>query len=991
MKKIYKYTAVILYAAMIFPFLAATFSVHNTAFAAETYTEGIFTYSVTDGEATITKIQPDDEATELVIPSTLGGYPVTTIGARAVIGYTSQIKTVTVSEGITTILATPFAGLLQAEELHLPASLTVLAYMGISTQPWKNITVPEESTFLTVADGALLSKDKTILYRYITDETANVYTIPPTVKTIKEYAFTKAENLEQVVFSENLETIGYCAFSNCTGITKPFHITEKVRTIEEGALFTSSSFDTFTVDENNPYFTQEDGILYSKDKSVLVETPSGKILGDFVIPDFVNETAESVFHYTNQLTSITYHENIVKVDISYVIAITDLSIYILNREAEIIHGIFYPAVSKTTLYGYKGSTTESFAAEYGVTFIALDAEEENPEEDTTTEDTTTPEEPAPPFSTSYKQGDIIEFGSYPQTLVTDETLIEELGWYIEDDMWQSLGWYRGTGAADSMYETDAGKYCDIEYYGEKYRAVTFSEHRAYETFKQPTSSYQAPLGYTPDNIYFFKYEPIKWRILDPTNGLLLAETVLDAPAFSNNAYQTNSDESLYAYYYYSDTEHTRYCSNWEYSSLREFLNNTFYATAFTSLEQTLLGEVELENKVTINGDEKYNGNNTTDKVFILSANEIGYDEYYGLSDELRKKNGSDYAHMHGLFSGTADAGAAAQYYLRNPASSSTVTYVSEKGVISTGVNAYSQDVGVVPALCMDLETFDRLDLYDGINISFDNGVLTVSGSGILPDRTASVTDILAPYAETTTAVIIKDGITEISENAFKGFIEMKSLILEGKTTLKNNSLPDSFQLSTVVFKDEITLEGNPFAPDIYYINIFVKYGLSYTYEYFPEGVTTYTYAFKDGNIEINGNVTMNTYEFFDFMAVMCGDYEGVETVSFNEFTSTDLRFYTYDGKTGKKIPVPDSTVSNAVFSVEISTDGNIEKVTFNTLCEMAAKGTLDEFYLITQSATQGDIADTEMEINSIEDLITYALKWIVSLLNYFFSLFSRFR
>lgn len=65
------------------------------------------------------------------------------------------------------------------------------------------------------------------------------------------------------------------------------------------------------------------------------------------------------------------------------------------------------------------------------------------------------------------------------------------------------------------------------------------------------------------------------------------------------------------------------------------------------------------------------------------------------------------------------------------------------------------------------------------------------------------------------------------------------------------------------------------------------------------------------------------------------------------------------------------------------------RVSFNTLCEKAADGTLEKFRLLTKSEAAGEIEDTKMEINSLEDLITYALKWIVSLLNFFFSPFSR--
>lgn len=988
MKKLRKFTAFILCLTLIIPFITTQAGV-LTARAAETFTEGIFTYTVTDGNATITEINPPDEATELIIPSVLGSYPVTAIGDHPVKPHTTAITTITVSEGITSIDAFAFDRLTKADELHLPASLSEITATTLGAKVWKKITIPAENEYFTISDNAFLSYDKTVFYRYISDETQSAYTVPATVKTIADYAFYKITHLEEIIFPDGLESIGQLALNQCTAL-KSLHITKNVKDIHPMALRVKGDyFFEFTVDEDNEYFTQIDGILYSKDKTQLVMVPSAKILGDFVVPDFVREVNSYAFCTKNQLSSVTYHKDISNIDISYVLTIHDIDIFIMNPDAVISYGFVIVSLTTITLHGYENSTAKALAEDKNIPFVVIDDNGEIPEEDTTDPPT---EDSDPPFESSFSQGDTIEFGMYPQTLVTDEALAEELSWYIEDDMWQSLGWFRGTGAVGTMYETDAGKYCDIDYYGEKYRAVTFSENRAYESFSQPTATYQQPLGYIPGEIYYFKFEPVKWRILDPANGLVIAESVLDAPAFSNYAYpgEPEDGDTTTRTYYYADSELTHYSSNWEYSSLRSFLNTTFADTAFSEVEKSLLGETELENTVVNGGNEKFSGNNTTDKVFILSTKEIGYDEYYGLSNTLRTKNGTDYAHMHGLFPGNKNQGEAALYYLRDAANSGGVAYVSEKGVISSGTNAFSQDIGVVPSMCIDLESYEKLDLYKNLSIEFNNGVLTVSGEGALPDRTKSVTDVLSPYTEITKAVIIKDGITEISTNAFKDFIELRTVILEGKTVLADKCLPDSFQLSTMIFKDEITLQGNPFSPDIFYVNIFVEYGLSYSYEYMPEGVNSYTYLYKDSGIEINGNITMNTYEFLDFTAAMCEDFDNVEYITFNRFTSTDLAFYRYNKETGKREMIPDSTISDVIFSIEVSENGSTKKVSFNTLCEMAANGTLEEFWLITESKTEGDIDDTEMEINSLSDIIEYALKWIVSLLNFFFSLFSRF-
>ena len=78
---------------------------------------------------------------------------------------------------------------------------------------------------------------------------------------------------------------------------------------------------------------------------------------------------------------------------------------------------------------------------------------------------------------SYNVGDIIEFGSYPQSKVTDSTLISKLN--NVPKTWISYGYYSGTGkySDGNMKPSDYMQYADINYGGNKYRAVTFSQYR----------------------------------------------------------------------------------------------------------------------------------------------------------------------------------------------------------------------------------------------------------------------------------------------------------------------------------------------------------------------------------------------------------------------------------------------------------------------------------------------------------------------------------
>ena len=76
----------------------------------------------------------------------------------------------------------------------------------------------------------------------------------------------------------------------------------------------------------------------------------------------------------------------------------------------------------------------------------------------------------------YKVGDIIEFGSYPQSEVTDARLKTELN--KMEKTWISYNYYSGEGwYSDATVPGDWMQYTDVEYMGAKYRGVKFTYYR----------------------------------------------------------------------------------------------------------------------------------------------------------------------------------------------------------------------------------------------------------------------------------------------------------------------------------------------------------------------------------------------------------------------------------------------------------------------------------------------------------------------------------
>ena len=156
---------------------------------------------------------------------------------------------------------------------------------------------------------------------------------------------------------------------------------------------------------------------------------------------------------------------------------------------------------------------------------------------------------------SYKVGDIIEFGSYPQSYVSDEEELKSL-YDLEDD-WANADWFIPSDRYIWNGQKYSGMYVDVTFENQKYRAVTIDD------------------GAT---VHFFKFEPIKWRVLDPTTGLLMSEYSLDFQPFTDDVYY--NAEYTHAYV---DPERTELVS-YENSDIRKWLNNYFDKIAFTKNE-----------------------------------------------------------------------------------------------------------------------------------------------------------------------------------------------------------------------------------------------------------------------------------------------------------------------------------------------------------------------------------------------------------------------
>lgn len=276
-----------------------------------------------------------------------------------------------------------------------------------------------------------------------------------------------------------------------------------------------------------------------------------------------------------------------------------------------------------------------------------------------------------------KYGNILYFGKYPQTRLIDNNVIESLNAIVgklptatNRYKWKDFGYIIKDKTESYMF------YIDIDFDGDgefDYRGVYFLSYRPYNTYlgANEANSYQDDNRFKTGSIYWFKYEPIKWTILDEANfkTLILSDILLDSQNY--------------------DIEN----NNYQESTIRKWLNSKFYATAFNDIQKQMIIPSKVDNSVSSTGSDTnpYVCQNTQEKVFLMSYKEMGN---YFKNNGLKVTHGSSYAKCQGLY--VADGNS--RYWLRSPdfRNPKYVRMVDADGA-SYGGNAKSTFGGVRPA------------------------------------------------------------------------------------------------------------------------------------------------------------------------------------------------------------------------------------------------------------------------------------------------------
>lgn len=341
-------------------------------------------------------------AEDLVIPSKIDGYEVTSIGEQAflvnnyIIRVTmpdtvtniggqafylcENINKVKLSKNLKTIQNTAFYGCVSLANVEIPDCVEVIEFGAFSKctslvdiaipasvtkigqcafeecLSLKKITVNPANKSYCDLNGVLFNKEKTEILSY-PNAMSNSYEIPDTVTAIAPFAFAACNNLTMVKIPNGVKTIGEYAFINCSALSS-VNLPKDITEIDTGVFCRCTSLNTIEI----PGSVKKIGV----DAFACCES-----LKNVDMHLGIEKIDDTAFAGCDSLKAITLPESVVYIGVG-----SFGYQYIGGKSASIAKNsdTIYDDAGKMIgfkIYGHKGTAAETYANENGFEFITL--------------------------------------------------------------------------------------------------------------------------------------------------------------------------------------------------------------------------------------------------------------------------------------------------------------------------------------------------------------------------------------------------------------------------------------------------------------------------------------------------------------------------------------------------------------------------------------------------------------------------------------------
>ena len=289
---------------------------------------------------------------DIVIPSEINGKKIEKIGNGAFSGNTS-LTSITIPDSVTSIGYEAFKGCTSLKSVNIPDSVkTVDSRAFLNCTSLKSITIPEGVQniydyafgYITDTDSDAIIKDEDFVINYVSGSTAHYYAYSNGFTDEKyftdaKYFITSEKNdgtiritgttghLRSAIIPEYIngkkvteitELSEVDMISGNIGIPFSYldsvYIPKTVEYISGGSFRSCWGISIIEVDEDNPYYTSNNNVLYNKDMTELVFHSSGLYDNVFVIPDSVKTIGAKAFSDNTTVEEIILGANVTVIE-----------------------------------------------------------------------------------------------------------------------------------------------------------------------------------------------------------------------------------------------------------------------------------------------------------------------------------------------------------------------------------------------------------------------------------------------------------------------------------------------------------------------------------------------------------------------------------------------------------------------------------------------------------------------------------------------------
>ena len=254
----------------------------------------------------------------------------------------TELKKIVIPSGIKTIEEGTFSNCYNLNKIILPDGLISIGKSAFDGAGIKTIDIPNTVTTIenmafwncTLLENIKIPSNITIIEEdtFFGCENLQSVVLPEGLVEIKSSAFLSCNQLKEVIIPSTVTTIGDSAFGSCNHLEK-VDIRGNVTSFGK-KVFAFDDIKQYVVSSDNQTFSINNGVLFSKDGSILYAYPIGKSGSSYTIPSGVTRIESGSFAGTS-LTSISIPNTVTTIG-SYAFADAAITSLVIPNSVTII-------------------------------------------------------------------------------------------------------------------------------------------------------------------------------------------------------------------------------------------------------------------------------------------------------------------------------------------------------------------------------------------------------------------------------------------------------------------------------------------------------------------------------------------------------------------------------------------------------------------------------------------------------------------------------